>query len=504
MSDTAAIRRFAGIVGLGLAMIAALWLMALLSAWITRARLVQDARQELAALREGQPLWQWRLRSPTDLVASRVFGSATVTHGAEALRITSHDGTPFELGLPLESPIDAAHWPRLELRLHSSVAGSLGLSYQAGESGPACVATNVAAIGSGQTRLSVDLSTVTWRTGTGATCSAPGVVAYMLRLRIQVPADTVLDIGEVALASSRPAGLPATIGADTADVRLPSPQGALSLPEGAAPLVRLPAGASAESMVALRDAIRAQRPAALVLPSGMALTGGRYVPPPRWWDGAVCGLYLLWLAALTWRQRPEVARPWVEAIAIAAGPLWLIAGLRWGPHVSIPGVIAFLAAIVFAAASEWRRRPVDWSWLGRSRADWWWPLLPLPVAFVLMLADGHGLIHLDPKHIAAYFGWALLQQWAMLAIVMGRLRLTALPTPVVIIVTAALFGLLHTPNGSLMQLCMLAELWWAWCFVRSPRLIPIAIAHATSALLVESGLTGHLLRSLEVSARFFL
>jgi membrane protease YdiL (CAAX protease family) len=92
----------------------------------------------------------------------------------------------------------------------------------------------------------------------------------------------------------------------------------------------------------------------------------------------------------------------------------------------------------------------------------------------------------------------------MLAIVMGRLRLTALPTPLVIIVTACLFGLLHTPNGSLMQLCMLAELWWAGCFVRSPRLLPIAMAHAASALLVESGLTGHLLRSLEVSARFFL
>ena len=504
MSDTAAIRRLASVAGLGLAMIAALWLMALLSAWITRGRLVQDARQELATLHQGQPLWKWRLRSPTDLVASRVFGSATVTRGAEALRITSHDGTPFELGLPLESPIDAAHWPRLEVQLHSSAAGSLSLNYQASASSIVCTATDVAPIRSNQTRLSVDLSAATWRIGTGAACSAPGVVAYMLRLRVQVPADTALDIGDVALATSSPLRLPAAIGPDAADARLPLPQGGLALPEGAVPLVRLPAGASAESMVALRDTIRARRPGALVLPHGASLATGRYAPAPAWWDRAVCGLYLLWLAALTWRQRPGVIRPWIEATAIAAGPLWLIAGLRWGPHVSIPGVIAFLAAIVFAAVSEWRRRPVSWSWLGRSWADWLWPLLPLPVAFVLMLADGHGLIHLDPKHIVAYVGWALLQQWAMLAIVMGRLRLTALPTPLVIIVTACLFGLLHTPNGSLMQLCMLAELWWAGCFVRSPRLLPIAMAHAASALLVESGLTGHLLRSLEVSARFFL
>lgn len=504
MSDTTAIRRLASMASLALAMVALLWLMALLSAWITRARLVQDAQQEVAALREGKPLWKWHLRGPTDLVAGRVFGSATVTHGADALRITSHEGTPFELGLPLETPIDAAHWPLLELQLHSTTAGSLSLIYQTSESSVACTATGVAPIRNNQTRLSVDLKAASWRTSTGGACSAPGVVAYMLRLRMQVPADTELKIGDVALASPRPPILPAAIGADTADVSLPLPQGGLGLPELAAPLVRLPAGSSAESMVALRDAIRAQRPAALVLPAGVPLAVGDDGPASAWWDWAMCGLYLLWLAALTCRQRPGVARPWIEAIAIAAGPLWLIAGLRWGPHVSIPGVIAFLAAIVFAAVSEWRRRPVFWSWLGRTWQDWLWPLLPLPVAFVLMLADGHGLIHLDPKHIAAYFGWALLQQWAMLAIVMGRLRLTALPTPVVILVTAGLFGLLHTPNGSLMQLCMLAELWWAWCFVRSPRLIPIAIAHAMSALLVESGLTGHLLRSLEVSARFFL
>jgi len=127
----------------------------------------------------------------------------------------------------------------------------------------------------------------------------------------------------------------------------------------------------------------------------------------------------------------------------------------------------------------------------------------LPVALALTLADGHHLLHLDVRHVVAYLAWALLQQWAMLALVMGRLERTGLPRPAILLVTATLFGLLHTPNGALMQLCLAAELWWAWSFMRSPRLLPIALAHAASALLVESGLTGHLLRSLEVSARFF-
>lgn len=504
MSATRATRRMANTAGFALAVIALLWSMALLSSWITRARLVQDAQRELTALHDSQPLWQWHLRAPTDLVASRIFGAATVTRGPDALQITSHDGTPFELGLPLDRPIDAAHWPQLQLQLRSSASGSLALSYQASESSPACLAADAARITPDETGLSVDMSKVSWHTVSGSTCDAPGVVAYMLRLRLQVPTNAKLELGNVALATSKPLALPATVGANAGDIRFPLHEGTLPLPDLAAPLVRLPPGSSAEAMVSLRDFVRAHRPAALVLPFGEPLSIRRDAPTPASWDWAVCGFYLAWLIVLTWRQTPGAVRPWAEAAAIAAGPLWLIAGLRWGPHVSIPGVIAFLAAIVFSAASEWRRRPVTWSWLGRTWQDWLWPLVPLPVAFVLMLADGHGLIHLDPRHVAAYFGWALLQQWAMLAIVMGRLRLTGLPTPFVILITAGLFGLLHTPNGSLMQLCMLAELWWAWCFLRSPRLIPIAIAHATTALLVESGLTGHLLRSLEVSARFFL
>jgi hypothetical protein len=177
--------------------------------------------------------------------------------------------------------------------------------------------------------------------------------------------------------------------------------------------------------------------------------------------------------------------------------------LRWGVEPSIPGALAFVAALIYGGQGEWRRRPVTWSWLGHRTADWLWPLVPLPVAAALIAADGHGLTKLPTLHIVAYFAWALLQQWAMLAVVMGRLRKTQLPAPVIVLITATVFGLLHTPNGALMQLCFMAELWWAWCFLRAPRLLPIAVAHALSALLVESGLTGHWLRSLEVSARFF-
>jgi Type II CAAX prenyl endopeptidase Rce1-like len=505
LNTARATHRIVAATGFLLAAALLLWAMAGLSAWVTREQLMHDARLELTTLHEGRPLWQWPLRQPGDLVASRAFGQADVARDANGLRFTSRDGSLFELGLPLSGPVDLYHWPLLRLRLHSSADGVLGLSYQAGEFGETCAAADAWQISPGASEPLIDLRTLHWLSASGASCQPPGVVTYMLRLRPQLPAHAALQIGQAALLADEPPALSARIDADAADIRLAASQDALTLKPAPyrAPLVRLPDGASAESMLSLRDRVRERWPAALIVPFGQSLSPAHANAMPPWVDWAACGPYLAWLLWLTWRQTREIAHPWIEVATIAAGPLWLIAGLRWGAQISVPGVIAFIASLVYAGQGEWRRRPVNWSWWGQSWADWLWPLVPLPVTAALMMADGHGLIRLDPGHMLGYLGWALLQQWAMLAVVIGRLRHTRLPQPVIILITAGLFGLLHTPNGSLMQLCLLAELWWAWRFLRSPRLVPIALAHAACALLVESGLTGHLLRSLEVSARFF-
>jgi Type II CAAX prenyl endopeptidase Rce1-like len=415
------------------------------------------------------------------------------------------------MGLPLAGPVDLAHWPLLRLAMQSNHGGVLDLIYQPLESAGPCTAHHAATVSKGKAQLDIDLHDLAWRSIDGHTCQPPGVVAYMLRLRVTVPAGAKLTVHSAALISAEPVSLPPAIDRQIADIHLSGTEATDAwapqqdtLARYRTPMVRLPEGASAETMLLLRDRVRQYWPAAIILPFGQPLPTETSTHMPAWLDVGVCGLSLGWLIWLAIRQRPGVIRPWTEIAAIAAGPLWLIAGLHWGAELSIPGVAAFLGALVYGGQSEWRRRPVEWGWWGRRKVDWLYPLVPLPVAVALTWADGHHLIHLDGRHILAYLGWALLQQWAMLALVMGRLERTGLPRAAVIILTASLFGLLHTPNGSLMQLCALAELWWAWSFMRSPRLIPIAVAHAASALLVESGLTGHLLRSLEVSARFFL
>lgn len=487
-----------------------MWCMGALSGWITRGQLIHQASHDVSTLRSGGSPWQWKLRRPSDLVASRVFGAADLAATPDGLIITSRDSTPFEVGLPLAGPVDLTHWPLLRVDMQGNREGALGLIYQPIESGAACSVDRAAIFSANTASLSIDLANQAWRTADGAPCRAPDVVAYMLRLRVTIPARATLALHSVELVSLEPTSLPPTIDRQMADIQLigsemsnswtPRPQ---ELARYRAPMVRLPEDASSEAMLLLRDRVRQYWPAAVILPFGQAVPINAASHMPTWLDAGVCGLYLAWLTWLAVRQRPGVVRPWTEVAAIAFGPLWLIAGLRWGPDPSIPGITAFLAALIYGGQSEWRRRPVEWSWWGRTWMDWVYPLVPLPVAATLTLADGHHLLHLDVRHILMYVGWALLQQWAMLALVMGRLERTGLPRAAIILVTAGLFGLLHTPNGTLMQLCLAAELWWAWSFMRAPRLVPIAIAHAASALLVESGLTGHLLRSLEVSARFF-
>jgi len=97
----------------------------------------------------------------------------------------------------------------------------------------------------------------------------------------------------------------------------------------------------------------------------------------------------------------------------------------------------------------------------------------------------------------------MLQQWLILGFALPRLETLMPRGPWAALGAATLFALLHTPNGMLMQLCFVAELFWAGCFLRSRSLLPVALAHAGSALIVGAGLIGPVLRSLEVSGRFF-
>lgn len=493
-------------IGAALLLAVLLLAMRMLAARIAAVHLLHEAQRQSTTLRDGQPLWQWQLRQPRDLVAGRAFGHACVKTDGEGLDITCQDGTPFELGLPIDRAVDLAHWPLLKLQANASTNARLDLLQRATPNAPLCTASSAAVLDARTQSLTIDLRRLNWLASSGDRCPAVAQT-WLLRLRVQMPQGSHLYLRSATLLSPQAIALP-----EHPDRVLSGEAGFSNLdgihPTTAVPWFELPTGASAENMLAWRDRLRSSWPAALVVPAGFDPKAAPATAWPAAWAWASCLVYLAILFASAMKPLQGAMRPWFEAAACMAGPLWLIAGLQWKPHPAWPPVIALLAALLYAVVVSRRYKVALHSDAGIAQS-WLFALFPLLPAIGLLAVLGQHPAAPSIVHGLTYLAWAGLQQWLMLKVVLPKLQqglagsFSIEPWPAVILV-AVLFALLHTPNGALMQLCLLVECWWAWCYARSGRLLPIVLAHAGCALVVEAGLLGVLTRSLEVSARFFL
>jgi len=503
LKATQLLRRIAWTASFVLAVAVLLWSMAALSGWITRSELARDAQQRLHSLQTDSPLWRWSPRTPDDLVAGRAFGNAHLLTGIDGVDSVSSSGTPFDLGLPLAQPVDLLHWPMLRILAKSSSPGRLGIIWESpGHAG--CLVTDAAELSNTSNDILIDLRQLHAQSTDPARPDCPlPQAATTLRLRPIIPAGASWLLKDVQLGAG--ARIAAPHGASLAlsgDAMHASAQWDAWDSIGPTPMIRLPSDASAETLLQLRDRILSRQPGAIVVPHrGLLLPKAKMDLPP-WLGWAVCALYLALLLVAAQYRAPE----WAALVLILLGPLWLIIGLQWQLHPSVPAIVGFLGAIGFAAWREWRHLGVaQWRWFGQGTQSWLWPLALVVVAYALVVAFGDRHPHPLPwRHVLLYLAWASLQQWLILVVVMRRWENWGWPAAFCVLVTAATFGLLHTPNGLLMQFCFLAELYWAWCFMRTRSLAPIALAHAACALIVEAGLAGPLLRSLEISGRFFL
>lgn len=499
-------RRIAATVGAALLLVALLLAMRVLAARMVAVHLLHEAQRQSATLRNRQPLWQWELRQPGDLVAGRAFGHASVTADGQGLDIVSQDGTPFELGLPIDRAVDLAHWPLLQLQASASSGARLDVLQRTAPDAPLCTASSAAVLSVGTQRLTIDLSRLNWTASDSGQCSAPGQT-WLLRLRVQMPQGSHLYLRSAALLSPEVITLPEhptwVLSNEASSSNLDGIH-----PTTAVPWFELPTGSSAENMLAWRDRLRSSWPAALIVPAGFDPKATAPAAMSEGWAWAACLVYLAILLASAAKPLQGAVRPWFEAAACMAGPLWLIAGLQWKTHPAWPPVIALVAALLYAAVVSKRDKVALHGNVGVAQS-WLFALFPLLPTMGLLAVLGQHPAAPSIVHALTYLAWASLQQWLMLAVVLPKLQqglagsFSVDPWPAVMFV-AMLFALLHTPNGALMQLCLLVECWWAWCYARSGRLLPIVLAHAGCALIVEAGLLGVLTRSLEVSARFFL
>ncbi|KJV36200.1 CPBP family glutamic-type intramembrane protease [Luteibacter yeojuensis] len=446
--------------------LAAFFLLPLLAAQVTRGAIAAAGASDRAAYAAGASPWSWRFRGPDDIVAGKAFGDATAAAAADGLRITAHGTGHGEVGFPLTRQADLA---RLDLlRVDASTAqGAFSVAVRTELTAPllrADVPTLAAP---------VHLGKLHWHDASGAAVPAPSRAA-MLRLAFTLPPGAGFTLRGAGLAR---AGGP--------------------MPDTGKPI---PSGLAAEGLLRWRDRQRLLDPLA---------TFGNAAPPapgsPTWVDWVPVAVYaglLVGGMAAARRQRDErsPSGDLTNAALVVGGPVWFIAGLGLGPNANPAAIAMFAGGIAYAVFLTWVRALPRWHWRGGWRMAGW-PLLAVPVAIGVAAVAGHAPAWPSAARALLYIGWAFFQQWLMLAVVAGLLA-RALPRPAAVLLTALAFALLHTPNGLLMQLCFVAELGWAWWYLHQRALLPVAVAHAGAAVILQACVAGAVLRSLEVSARF--
>lgn len=83
-----------------------------------------------------------------------------------------------------------------------------------------------------------------------------------------------------------------------------------------------------------------------------------------------------------------------------------------------------------------------------------------------------------------YVFWGPMQQYLLQAFALRRLRQSGLSSPEAVILAAAVFGLLHYPNWTLVAATTGGGIVWCILFLRRPNIITLGLAHAALAVLI--------------------
>jgi membrane protease YdiL (CAAX protease family) len=170
--------------------------------------------------------------------------------------------------------------------------------------------------------------------------------------------------------------------------------------------------------------------------------------------------------------------------------LAIIAGYTWVLAPRTPRWFAQLVIAIVLGLSVWRA-VLTGEWGLRGSA--FLPALRDAAAFTLMAAlvtylVGSHLGSLPPRphpwrDLAFLVPWAAGQQFALQTVLLREAQ-AATSRGKGIALAAATFGALHLPNPFLAPVTFLAALVWCWIYDRHPNLLPLALAHALSTLVI--------------------
>jgi Type II CAAX prenyl endopeptidase Rce1-like len=130
----------------------------------------------------------------------------------------------------------------------------------------------------------------------------------------------------------------------------------------------------------------------------------------------------------------------------------------------------------------------DWGFSGRALLPglWWSIALTVPLATALWLV-GHAMgaapIRRAPLvDFLFVLVWGGAQQFALQTVVFSEARTVAGRGAVLL--AAAIFASLHLPNPFLIIVTLIGGLSWCWIYSRYPNILPLALSHAASTVVI--------------------
>jgi hypothetical protein len=491
-----------------------------------------QAARALALAATAETPYRWRFRGPDDLVAGHPFELREFAFRDDGLQLQAGQ-QPFEVGMPLSRRVDLRNFPQLRLRFDSELTGELRLIVRQALRAPA-LSSSTTAFAKGSFEGALDLRALQWADAHGEATAMPETAA-MLRIRF-VPAEAGrLTLRDAAL-QRPPDYVPLDLDHPPAVIEPGQPPPAAgpyayrlpyetSLQDGdlatiatlrdqpSTPLLLLPQRARVEQQIALRTAVFALAPNAILLPDtqyhesfaqARAQVSGGLAPTPvnRQWQMVAAFALLLLIA----RMRPPARPRWralLEIVLTLAVPTWLIVGGNYDGTLHTPQTVMIGLCLIYAVSLSW---PRPFRWVGNPQA-WGYAALVVAMALVIGLAlmggDDHLVAAPTLRQTVRYLGWALLQQYLVSAVCTQRWQIVTGNAFAAAYLGALGFALLHTPNAALMVATFVGGLCWCGIYLRYRALLPLAVSHAVSALLLSALLPTDILHSAEVSVRFF-
>ena len=522
------LRKSAAVAAFAALIVVTIWLLDRFARREFVAHLSDQSAYALALAASGGTPYAWRFHTSDDLVAGHPFGTSEFSFADGGLRLPATDAT-VEVGLPLSRAVDLRSFPLLRVELDAQDSGSFRIVLRETLDSAERVSAPVA-FAPGEYRAALDVRAVAWDS---AEADAPASAA-MLRIRREPRAAVLLrnvllqrplDYAPLNIAIAPPlldAAAPAAP-SDSAVYRLPfaPAQQQVDIAAIAAkwkppqpPLILLPQRGRVEQQIALRNAVYAALPAAILIPEGAYeetfaaardYAGSRLrpgAPGTDWWVVAAFGAVLL---LARWRPPREARlRALLEIGLTLAAPMWLVVSGRIdGGSLHAPQTVLIGFSLIYAVSlslhPSWR--------LNGSAAAWTAAAAVVGGAVLIGLAArGPGVGSagaLVLRHFGLYLGWALLQQFLVCAICTERWQAATGSRYAAAYLGALCFALLHTPNATLMLATFVGGLCWCGIWLRYRALLPLALSHAASALALAALLPADVLHSAEVSVRFF-